>query len=73
MKVQFFEGDFGSDISLIPETVEEATQLARTVLNAKRVPPEMLVYLNKDGSQSFSMWVKKVEQKVQKNTISNKK
>lgn len=73
MKVNFFEGDFGSDITLTPETVEESTKLARTTLNAKRVPVELRMYLNKDGSQSFSVWIKKIDVKVQNNTISNKK
>lgn len=71
MKVQFFEGKFGSNIDLTPETIEEASALARMTINAKAVKPQINHYFSEKG-QSCSVWVKSVSETVRKHSISNK-
>lgn len=72
MKVSFFEGEFGAEVSMEPETVEEASALARLALNAKAVKPEIRHYFNENG-QSCSIWMKSVDKSVRKTSISNSK
>lgn len=72
MKINFFEGKFGSSVDMIPETIEEASALARLTLNAKAVKPEIRHYFSESG-QSCSIWIKSVAESVRKTSISNLK
>ena len=72
MKVTFFEGVYGSEISLEPETMKEASALARMTLNAKSHPPEIR-HCFSENEQSCSVWIKSVNEKVRKTSITNKK
>ena len=72
MKVIFFEGKFGSNIELEPESIEEASALARMTLDAKATKPEIRHYFNEKG-QGCSVWVKSVAESVRKTSISNQK
>lgn len=72
MKVTFFEGEFGSEIAMEVETLEEASALARMTLNAKAVKPEIRYYFNEKGI-SCSVWVANVKPFVRRTSISNKK
>jgi hypothetical protein len=72
MKVTFFEGEFGSNISMEPETIEEASALARMTLNAKANKPEIRHYFSEKG-QSCDVWVKSVAKSVRKTSISNQR
>jgi len=72
MKVTFFEGKFGSNIELVPEDMKEASALARMTLNAKSHPPEIRHYFSETG-QYCSVWIKSVNEKVRKGSITNKK
>jgi hypothetical protein len=64
MKLKFFENDYGGEIYLEPETVEETMQLARLSLNAKKVPIEMNMSLS--SQPSLNIWIKKVEKPSQR-------
>ena len=70
MKVEFFESAYGADITLIPETIEEASALARMTLNAKAVKPEIKHYFS-DTRQSCNIWIKSVSEKVRHTLIKN--
>lgn len=67
MKVAFFEGEFGAEILLTPETTEEMSALLRMNLNAKSVKPEIRMYLSKEPS--CSIWLKSVKESVRKTSI----
>ena len=72
MKVNYFEGKFGSQILLEPETIEEASALARMTLNAKAEKPEIRHYFS-DKEQTCSIWIKSVAEKNRKTSIKNTK
>ena len=67
MKLQFWEGKFGAEIKLTPETIEESSQLLRFTNNAKMEKPE--IYFSFSGEQYCSIWIKKVAEKNQENSI----
>lgn len=71
MKVEFFEGKFGGNINLIPESIEEASQLVRMGLNAKSEPITMRVNFNEKGIDC-DIHIDKVKPSVQSNSITNK-
>ena len=71
MKITFFENKGGMDIQLIPESLEEVSSLARVGLNVKSEKPDVRVYFPEKGSPSMSIWIKKVNEKVQRNSIGN--
>lgn len=71
MKVNFFEGKYGSEISMEPETIEEASALARMTLNAKAVKPEIRLFFN-EKDQICSVWFRSVKESVRKTSISKR-
>jgi hypothetical protein len=71
MKVVFFEGEYGANIDLIPETIEETTALARMTINSKANKPEIRLYLFKEPC--CSIWVKSVAKVARKGSITNLK
>jgi hypothetical protein len=71
MKMQFFENKFGMEVHFIPETMEEVSSLARVGLNVKAEKPSVRVYFPENGTPSMSLWVHKVKETVQKNSIGN--
>ena len=72
MKINFFEGKYGSSIDLEPETLEEASALGRFVINAKAEKPQIRLYFNEKG-QACSVWIKSVNSSVRKTSLSNSK
>lgn len=71
MKVSFFESEYGSEISLTPETIEESSALARMALNAKAVKPEIRLYFG-EKEQNCAVWLKNISKSVRKTSIQNK-
>lgn len=78
MKFEFIEGKYGTQITLIPETVEETGKLLRTAINAKSVPIS-IHYSFSDGDKAMppephcNIWIGKVDPKKQFNSVSNKR
>lgn len=72
MKVTFWEGVYGAEISLTPETVEEMSALARMTINARSEKPEINLYLS-EKEPTCSVWVKNVKESVRKTAIRSKK
>lgn len=68
MKVDFFESVYGGNFDLIPETLEEASALARIALNSSAEPVQFKVYFS-DSGPTASVWVQKVKESVQRNSI----
>ncbi len=72
MRVNFFDSDYASEIDLIPESVEEAAFLLRMTSNVKAIKPE--IRTNFAGKEiNCSLWIKKIQKSVQKNSIANSK
>lgn len=71
MKASFFEGEFGAEITLIPETLEEVAAILRMNLNAKAVKPTIRTYLSKEPS--CSVWLPSVKKTARRTTISKVK
>ncbi len=71
MKIEYFENKYGLDIQFVAETVEEASALSRVGLNVKSEKPFVRVYFPEKGSPTMSVWIKKVNGKVQRNSIGN--
>lgn len=71
MKAEFFEAEYGSEITLIPETVEEMAALLRMNLNAKAIKPTIRTYLSKEPS--CSVWLPSVKKTARRTTISKVK
>jgi len=67
MKLEVFENKFGLDIQLIPETVEEVSQLVRFALNANAEKPS--VYMSFSANPNLSIWLRKRKEKAQKTSI----
>lgn len=59
MKVEFTEYDHAITISLTPETVEDAVQLARLAINSNKQIHHIAVYANKDGTMDANVSLKK--------------
>lgn len=72
MKVTYSEGEFGANIELEPETIEESSALARMTLNAKSIKPEIRHYFSGKG-QSCSVWIRSVAKSVRRTSIKNGK
>ena len=71
MKFEFFETDYVTSVTLIPETTKEMAQLSRFTLNSKAEKPTVSMSLS--DSPSCNIWMKKVEKRNQVTTLSNKK
>lgn len=70
MKIQFFESEFGTNIDMEPETIEEATALLRMANNSSREPADVRFYFS-SKTPTASVWLKKVKKSAQCNSISN--
>lgn len=62
MKVEFFDGDLGSELLLTPETMEETAALLRFSSNASAQKPE--IYLSFYKNIYCNVWIKKRKTKV---------
>lgn len=71
MKIEFFENKYGVNFDITPETVDEVAALARMANNASSEKPEVRFYFS--SSPSATVWVKKVKERVQRNSIGNSK
>lgn len=70
MKLQFFDNEFGSEIHMVPETVEEVAALFRMTNNSLAVKPDIQLYLS-GKEPSCMVWLRKVKSIKQKNSVSN--
>ena len=70
MKIEYFEGQYGLQVDMKPETPAEVAQLLRLTKNAKAIKPEIKLYFESD-TPSATIWLRKVQPKAQKNSISN--
>jgi hypothetical protein len=72
MKFEYWEGVGGLEIKMIPETPKEAAQLLRISKNAKAEKPSL--YFSFSGDEPYcNIWLSKVKETVQHNSISNTK
>lgn len=69
MKVNFFETEHASEISLTPETVEETAALLRMTNNTKAQKPTIIMGFH--DKPYCDIWMKKVEKK--ENFLTNDK
>jgi len=72
MKIEFFENMFGASFSLTPETPAEVAQVLRFTRNAKAEKPDVKVYFSSD-QPTCNIWMRKVQEKSQVNSISNRR
>ncbi len=82
MKYELFDGPFGIQITMTPETIEETGILLRASANAKKVPVEMYYSFPEPTPHQFAppkprvpfcnIWIKKVDPKNQTNSVNNK-
>lgn len=68
MKVEIFENEHGLSIDIQPETVEESNKLLRFANNVKSEKPSVVYYFS-GNSPTLSVWMKKVKESVQVNSI----
>ncbi len=71
MKLEFHAGKFGGNITLIPETIKDSTELARLVMNAKRNPLYIGLSFKEDGTQEANIHMEKINENKQDNFITN--
>jgi len=69
MKIKIFEGDYGVDITLTPETVQEACMLLRLAANQKKEKPD-ISFRFQENKTCCEIWLKKLDPKKQNNSIS---
>lgn len=67
MKLEFTENDYGADITLLPETVDEFAKLARLAKNASSQKPS--VYLSFRNTPHCYIRIHKRKPSVQINSI----
>lgn len=72
MKIEFWEGAYGAEITLTPETPAEVASIARLANNASSEPPVIRFYFSGDVPTG-SVWVKKIKESVQKNSIGRRR
>ena len=70
MKIEYFEGQYGLQIDMKPETPAEMAQLIRLTNNAKAIKPEIRTYFDGDAPAT-TIWLQKIQPKAQKNSIHN--
>ncbi len=73
MKFEIQENKGGTQITLIPETIEETSQLLRASKNAARKPVELHYAFYPGQTPQCNIWIGKVAEKNQYNSVSNKK
>lgn len=71
MKINFFENKFGTSFELTPETPAEVSTLARIAKSSRSEKPEITFYFSQEPS--CSIWIRKINEKKQINSISNKR
>jgi hypothetical protein len=62
MKIEFDDSEYGTGITLTPETLEEASLLMRLAANTKKETPE--IYLSYYDKIFCSIWMKKRKDKI---------
>jgi hypothetical protein len=67
MKTEFNESDYGLEIDITPETVEEVAMLFRFAKNANSQKPD--VWMNFEKKVHCSLWLHKRKLSVQSNSI----
>lgn len=72
MKVAIFDNDSGTNIELIPETMEENNTLLRMAKNSKSEKPQIFVAFSKENPYC-NIWVKKIDVRKQSNSVHNGK
>lgn len=70
MKIEFQEGQYGSNITLTPETPQEVAKLARVAKSSKKQTPSM--HFSFSGDPYLNIHFKKIDTSKQDNSISNK-
>lgn len=68
MKANFDDSDYGINITIEPETVEEMAMLLRYSRNANSEKPD--VFMSFRNKPYCSIWLKKRKPLVQKNSIN---
>lgn len=71
MKLELSEGQYGCNITLHPETMQEVSKLARIAKSTKRQPASINFFFSEEPYLNIHM--KKIEPSKQSNFISNKK
>mgnify|MGYP003500716759 FL=1 len=72
MKIEFFENKFGASFDIIPETPAEVAMIARIANNASSEPPDVRFYFSGDVPTGV-VWIKKIKESVQKNSIGRRR
>jgi len=72
MKLEFTDTKYGNSIELKPETVEEVAKMFRLAKNAKRAPVEIHLSFSSDNPY-LNIWIPKVKETVQINSVNNKR
>lgn len=70
MKFEFFESKYGTNIRMVPDNLEEVSKLARSAKNTKKVAPDVRFSFDGDIPE-MNVWIPKVKESVQSNSISN--
>jgi hypothetical protein len=70
MKTEFDDSDYGLNITIQPETVEEFATLLRYAKNANSEKPE--VYISFKKRTYLNLWLRKRKPSVQNNNINPK-
>lgn len=68
MKLEFWESEYGSEITLKPETTKEMSELLRMANNSKREPAQIVVCFADEPT--CRIWFKKVKKSSQSNSLS---
>ncbi len=69
MKLNFFESEYGVDITLIPESTNEMAQLLRAIKNIRKEKPSISFNFYPDSEPKFNIWFKKILPSKQENSI----
>lgn len=72
MKIEFWEGAYGAEITLTPETPAEVAKIARLANNVSSQPADVRFYFS-DDVPTGSVFIKKVKESVQKNSIGRRR
>lgn len=70
MKINLFEDKYVTSFRLTPETIEEVATLARIAKSSRAEKPHITFYFYKEPS--CSILIRKVKEKAQRNSLSNK-
>lgn len=72
MKLIINESEYGTNIELKPETVEEMGQLLRMAKSSKKEKPGITVCFGQSQQPECNIWFKKVKAAKQDNALRNK-